>query len=639
MASSSKSNSPPAGVRKIKREHGRSQQKLSSSSSSSSSPVTPSETTSTTRGYETPGSTFSKTERDAPRSGRSTPSGRIPCPSLSPSSNKRNYRWSKLSSISSSHCSLLNNESSSDEGGLSHGDGIYEVQEGKNTKMPKDLGSHNKVSSDILKWMKSAIELKISDALEIKFHPLLDKLAEEVRMRCETDAQLKSVTVEKEEALRAHSELKAHTAALEEKLKKSEEDLRELQETQVTKRVLHGEYQGVKQYSNKNVNEHRRISENTSEVTKENIIYLEDRWNKTAKEREEVRDQATEYKTKNTTLEKNKVKLETDNYELTEQLKASKYDTLRLRWDLEEVEKRLNRCERDNATLKQEKVELEKDNVSLVKQRDEFVSEAANKKVSQVQASTQTDSANQNTSTTTEGNYVATVDWKEDAINHSASQDGDEASSDVPVHEEETQENHREEYRLESDQDKEHDFLEYDALLKHSEESLERLLATNSDEASERDAEPGTNEQQRTNEFTAQGDATVTETPADMILTERQVVPLEEPVPQSHTPEVPVHDSKRRRNNKVSKIHKHRLREDEESIQQKDARRHHRSRNSKKQHIPASRTHRTQKQERVVTQLAWVKCLKHPRSFLKIYYNMKGIFDEMCKAGRSGRVC
>jgi hypothetical protein len=222
-----------------------------------------------------------------------------------------------------------------------------------------------------------------------------------------------------------------------------------------------------------------------------------------------------------------------------------------------------------------------------------------------------------------------------DAINHSASQDGDEASSDVPVHEKETQENHREGYRLESDQDKEHDFLEYDALLKHSEESLERLLATNSDEASERNTEPGTNEQQRTNELTAQGDATVTETPAGMILAERQVVPLKEPVPQSHTP---VHNSKRRRNNKVSKIHKHRLKEDEESRQQKDARRSHRSKNNKKRHTPASRTHRTQKQKRVVTQLAWVKRLKHPRSFLKIYYNMKGIFDEMCKAGRSGRV-
>jgi hypothetical protein len=212
--------------------------------------------------------------------------------------------------------------------------------------------------------------------------------------------------------LHDHLELKAYTLVLERRLRKSEEDLRELQETQDTKRVLRWEYQGVKQCSNKNASEHKWIPPNTPEATKENIIYLEERWNKTAKEREEIRDQATEYKTKNTTLKENKVKLETDNNELT------KYDTLRLRWDLEEVEKRLNRYERGNATLKQEKVELEKDNVRLLKQRDECVSEASNQKLSQVQASMQTNFTNQTISTTTEGNYVATIDWKEDAINY-----------------------------------------------------------------------------------------------------------------------------------------------------------------------------------------------------------------------------
>ncbi|KAG8357272.1 hypothetical protein FVEN_g12788 [Fusarium venenatum] len=73
IASRSKPNSPSVRARRIKSHDARNLQTRSSSSSS----FTPSHASSSTEGCETPGSTFSTPEQDAPKFGRCTPT-RIP---------------------------------------------------------------------------------------------------------------------------------------------------------------------------------------------------------------------------------------------------------------------------------------------------------------------------------------------------------------------------------------------------------------------------------------------------------------------------------------------------------------------------------------------------------------------------------
>ncbi|GKU06126.1 hypothetical protein FLAG1_08421 [Fusarium langsethiae] len=624
MVSSSKPDSPLARARELERQYARSPRTPISPSSF----VTPSPMSSTNESYKTPASTLS-----TQGSGRSTPT-KIPGPKFLPPANKRK---NGRSSTSSSSSNIPNNQLSSDEEGPWSSNRIFGVQKGKMPQMSEHSRFHSRYPRDLPQWMKFAIELEIGLVWRRHLQLLLDKLREETQMLRQAGEQLKSITTEKGQALHEYSELEARKRVLEARLSKSEEELRELREKQDTKRVLSCECQGVKHCSNKDVGKQRGSPKDIREATVENMIWLKDRWNVTATERNKAWDQAESYRRKTITLEQKQVELNRDKAELEKQLKASRSDVSKQKWDLEKAEEKSKRHESENVSLKQQKAELEMENAGLMKQLDAYKSGSIKQQAPQINASTQTDSEAGAIVAIAEGHLVTLTGRTPHTVDHAATQDNGEVSVEVQAHKEESQDQRIEpqEDHLEGGEDKKQDIPTLDAMLRHGRENLERLMATDNGMDSERNIEPDTTEQQDTNKLSAQGDRNLTGSPVQMTLEARQAVAPAEPVPEPPIA-VPIQNSERRRGNKVSKVNRHR-RKDKESRHQKKVRHHHRSNSNKKRHTPTTKIHRVQKQETGAVPSAWIRCRKHP-SLLWTYLNMKVRFGPRCMVRSSGRI-
>ncbi|KAM0370827.1 hypothetical protein ACHAO7_009715 [Fusarium culmorum] len=630
MAASSKPGSPRARARKIKSQPTRISQKSDSSSPLPSPAI--SDTSSTKAVYETPASSFSELERDAFKLGSSTSTGIPGRDSPPPSNVGKDKLCDRPSSCSS------NKETSSYEEGPGSSSGKSGVREGKKLQIPEDPGIRSTGTNDLLQWLKDATaELEISRLWETIFQSFHEKLSEEIRMRCRAEEQLKfvSVTLEKEEALREHSKLKAHTQVLEEKLKTSQDEFKKLQETQDARLVLLPEYQGVRECFNKDVQEQGRPPKDIGDVLNEREIYLTNMWDEAAEQREAAMDQATVYERDMNVAMQKKDQLEIEKAELVERLERVKSNAFTQKLDLEKAEKESKQHERESAILKQE-------NAELLKQLEAYKSESAKEQASQRDATTQTELAIETIATPTEGNLGTFLDLATETTSDAATRENDEALDEVKVYEEEEdQEDHPDEAdephedNQQSEADKEQELLEHDATLKRSQGKHERLMATENDVAPDGDAEPDktekqdTNEQQNTNIPSAEEDRTVTGSPVRMVLAAQQDVAPAESVPEPSIVAV-TPSSQRRRGNKISKghKHKHRPKEDQESRQQKDARRRHRSDNNKKRHEPTSETRQIKKKERGPTRRAWVRCLKHPASALLTYFNLNGILSR-----------
>ncbi|KAF5227074.1 hypothetical protein FAUST_12005, partial [Fusarium austroamericanum] len=254
------------------------------------------------------------------------------------------------------------------------------VREGKKLEIPEDPGIRSVVTVDLLQWLE-AIELQIDRVREKTLQPLLDKLSEEERIRCEAEKQFKLVEAEKEQASKECSELKAQTQALEEKLKTSQDELKKLQETQDARIVLLPECQGVRECPNKDVQEQGRPPKYTGDVLNEREIYLKNMWDDAAEQREAAMDQATVYKRDmNVVMQKNH-QLEIDNAELAERLERTKSDAFTQKVNLEKAEKESKRLERGNTVLMEEKDKLRMEKAELIKKLETSESDAIRQKL------------------------------------------------------------------------------------------------------------------------------------------------------------------------------------------------------------------------------------------------------------------
>ncbi|WXC60725.1 hypothetical protein SNK03_006609 [Fusarium graminearum] len=506
---------------------------------------------------------------------------------------------SSLKAVYQTPASSSNNGASSDEERPGPSNGKSGVLEGKKLQIPEDPGVRSTGTNDLLQWLKDATaESDINRVWESMFQSYIGKLSEEIRMRCQAEDQLKlvNVTREKEEALRE---------ALEEQLKRSQDELKKLQETQDAQAVLLSEYQG--ECSNKDVQEQGRPPKDTGDVLNEREVYLKNMWNEAAEQREVAMDQAAVYERDNNVVMQKNDQLEIEKAELAERLERSKSNAFTQKLDLERVEKESKCHERENINLKQE-------NAELMKQLEVYKSKSVKEQASQRDAVTQTELGIETIVTSTEGTLDTFPDLTTGTIGGAVTRENDEVLDEVQVYEEEDQEDHPEE----------------------ADEPHERLVATDNDVASDGDAEPDkteqqdTNEQQNTNIPSAEEDRTVVRSPVHMILAVQQDVAPAETVPEPSIV-APIPSSHRRRGNKVSKTHrhKHRPKEDLESRQQKGARHLHRSDNNKKRHTPTSETRQIKKKERVPLRRAWVRCLKHPARVLSIYFNLN-IFSRQC---------
>lgn len=623
MAASSKPGSPRARDRKS--QPTRTSHK-SNYSSPSPSPAS-SDTSSTKAVYETPASSFSELDRDAYMLGSSTSTG-IPGRDFSPPSNVRKYKLCDRPSSCSS-----NKETSSGEEGPGSSNGKSGVREGKKLQIPEDPGIRSTGANDLLQLLKDATaESETSRPWEAILIFFYEKLSEEIRMRCRAEEQLKfvSVTSEKEDALREHAKLKAYTQALEEKLKTSQDEFKKLQETQDARLVLSPEYQGVRECFNKDVQEQGRSPQDIQIVPNEREIYSENMWNEAAKQREAAMDQPTVYKRDMNLEMQKKDQLEIEKAELVEKLETSESDAFRQKLNPERIEMESRQHERENITLKQE-------NAELMKQLEVYKSKSVKEQASQRDAATQTELGIETIVMSTEGILDTFPDLTTGTIGDAVTRENDEVLDEVQVYEEDHPEEAvgPHEDNRQSEEEKEKELREHDAIMKLSREKHERLVAPDDDRAPDGDAEPDkteqqdTNEQQNTNIPSAEEDRTVARSPVHMVLAAQQDVAPTETVPEPPIV-APIPSSHRRRGNKVSKTHrhKHRPKEDQESRQQKDARRRYRSDNNKKRHEPTSETCQIKKKERGPTRRAWVRCLRHPASTLLTYFNSNGILSR-----------
>ncbi|KAK6715740.1 hypothetical protein SNK04_006695 [Fusarium graminearum] len=368
--------------------------------------------------------------------------------------------------------SSSNNGASSDEERPGPSNGKSGVLEGKKLQIPEDPGVRSTGTNDLLQWLKDATaESDISRVLEGMFQLCIGKLSEEIRMRCQAEDQLKlvNVTREEEEALREHSKFKAHTQALEEQLKRSQDELKKLQETQDAQAVLLSEYQG--ECSNKDVQEQGRPPKDTGDVLNEREVYLKNMWNEAAEQREVAMDQAAVYERDMNVLMQKNDQLEIEKVELVERLERSKSNAFTQKLDLERVEKESKCHERENINLKQE-------NAELMKQLEVYKSKSVKEQASQGDAATQTELGIETIVTSTEGTLDTFPDLTTGTIGGAVTRENDEVLDEVQVYEEEDQEDHPEE----------------------ADEPHERLVATDNDVASDGDAEPDKTEQQDTSE-------------------------------------------------------------------------------------------------------------------------------------------
>jgi chromosome segregation ATPase len=169
---------------------------------------------------------------------------------------------------------------------------------------------------------------------------------------------------------------------------------------------------------------------------KQEETYEEMMWNQAAKEREEARDQATDYKARNAALMKEKVELEKDRDELVEQLKSYKLEISKQKRQMEQDSRKSKSQEREYITLKQEKSELERDKAELADELNACRFETAKQEVSRRNTATQTQSEAETNFMTTQEIRVSLMEWASESAGNVVSHYNAEVSTKLQTYEE-----------------------------------------------------------------------------------------------------------------------------------------------------------------------------------------------------------